>query len=142
MGDSRALPGSQPDSRRLYHLAERIPRGSDLDHGRTRFDRTGADLGTGQVHQHVALPAHRLLGPPHVIEHPGPRSLVVVGAVDAHAVHAVLDQAMDQRVVVCGFAWQGHHNGHATFGGNRAEQRSGMRIQQALPGIEIDRGRV
>ncbi len=58
--------------------------------------------------------------------------------VDAHAVHAVLDQVLDERVVVGRLAGHGDHDRDTTIGRNAPEQWLGLLPQELLTCFEID----
>ena len=61
----------------------------------------------------------------------------VVRAVDAHAVHALLEKIADQGVVVSGFAGHGHHDRDAARR-RGSQHRFGVSLQQPLAGRKID----
>lgn len=61
----------------------------------------------------------------------------VMSAVHAHAVHPLLQQLRDERVVVSGLARHGDHDGHAAAGWPRAQHGLGVGIEQALTGRQI-----
>ena len=73
-----------------------------------------------------------------MLDHARPAIGLVVRAVDAHAVHALLDELRHQRVVVGGLAGHGHHDRDAATVGTRPQRRFGVRIEQALSFGEID----
>jgi hypothetical protein len=62
--------------------------------------------------------------------------------VDAHAVHAVLDQVMNQRVIVSGLTGHRYHDGDAAIRRNLSEQRLGMIPQESLPRFKVNHRRV
>ena len=127
----------EPYARRTGHASECVARRLDLDDRRTGLERASAQLGPGQVHQHAALPTGRLFGPTEVLDHASPCRVVVMRAVDAHAVHAVLEQVLDQAVIVGGFAGHRDHDRHAAI--RRSPSRASVcALQQSPPGFEID----
>ena len=66
-----------------------------------------------------------------------------MGAVDAHAVHALGQQVVDEARVVGGFARHGDHDAHVPARFGRAEQIVGMLLEQMLAvGKVVHRGQV
>ena len=95
-GLNRDGAGLQDDLGRGHHMAVDIALHPQPFDRRTELDGTGAQLVTGQVHQDAALAAGLLLGVADVAHHGMPHRFVVVGAVDAGAVHALFDQKIDE----------------------------------------------
>ena len=126
----RITVGRQPDACRRDHPAEHVPARADTEHRRSGLDLAGAQFGTAQVHHHPAGTAQRLLGPPQVFDHALPGILVVVRAIDAHAVHALFEQGVDERVVCGGLTGHGDHDPHLATRCGRPEQTFGMTGEQ------------
>ena len=68
--------------------------------------------------------------------HPFPRRNVVVGAVDAHHIHAVGDQLLHHVGVVGGLARERHHDADAAVRGGRPEQRARGRLELRFAFLE------
>ena len=117
-------------------MSERVARWLDLDDRRTRRERASTQLRPGQVHEYAAFPTGRLFGATEMLEHASPCRFVIMRAVDAHTVHAVLEQVLDQAVVIGGFAGHCDHDRHAAISGPK--QGFSMNMQQSLPCFEID----
>ena len=92
------------------------------DHCRSRLKRPRAQFRPCQIHDDPAGSPQRLLGPPQMFDHPQPRRGVVMSAIDAHAVHALLKQAVNEGVIVCRLARHGDHNPDPAPGGGGTQQ--------------------
>ena len=81
-----------------------------------------------------------LFGPLQVLDHPQPRRGIIMGAIDAHAVHALLEQVMNEQVIVRGLARHGDHDADPAPAGCRTQQGFGVFGEQPLPACEIESG--
>ena len=77
-------------------------------------------------------------GPFGVRNHARPLIWSVVRAVDSYAIHAVLHELSDQRVVVSRFAGHCHHDGDIAASRARPEGSFGVEVQYALTFRKID----
>jgi hypothetical protein len=100
----------QPNPRGCADSAIDIAVGSNSDHRRTGLKRPGAQLRAGQVDYNPAWSPQRPLGSPQVLDHAQPRRGVITGAIDAHAVHALLEQVLNKKVVFRSLARHGDHD--------------------------------
>jgi len=137
----RLVRRMQPEARRRGDAAEGIALRAHLPHLRPRRHRPGAQLRPGQVHQHLAAPLERLLSASQVFDHAQPGARLVVGAVDAHAVHAAGQEVVHQLVVEGRLARHGHHDAHVAADRGGAEQGLGMTVQKLGAGLEAERCR-
>jgi len=120
----------QPDACRAQHAPAGVAQWLPARHRRSCRDRTSAQFGSAEVHQNAAVALQFALGGTQVHDHPLPRLGIVVGAVDAHAVHAVAQELEHQTRVARGFARHGHHDATGTVWRWIAEQSSGAIAQQ------------
>jgi hypothetical protein len=67
-----------------------------------------------------------------VLDHPQPRRGIVMGAIDAHAVHALVQKVMNKGVVVRRLARHGNHDPGPAPGGRGAQQGFGVFGKQPL----------
>ena len=131
----------EPHARRRRHASERVAsRPPPCDRG-PGLDGAGAQLGSGQVEGQGAALAGLALGLMQTLDHSLPDRGVVVGAVDAHDLHAGLDEIADQRRLVGGFARHRHHDPGRPATPCGSEDRIGMRRQQFVTAAEGDRRR-
>ena len=128
-----------PEARGLAGAAERVARRLPAEDARPGRERAGAQLGAGEVHLNAAGPADLGLRLPQVGDHAGPCGLVVVGAVDAHAVHAAGEQGADEGRVVGGLGRQGDHDADGAAPGAGTEERGGVLVGAAEALVEVDR---
>jgi hypothetical protein len=133
----RRLLGEQPDARRLGDLAERVAARADLDHRRSGFEGTGAHFRPRQVHDDAARAPVPLFGAAQVLDHAPPLGGPVVRAIDAHAVHTLLQQLRHEGVVVGSLARHRDHDGHAAAGRSWPQHGLGVGIEQPLPAGQV-----
>jgi len=93
----------------------------------------GAQLRAGQVDYDPAWSPQRPLGLPQVLDHAQPRRGVIMGAIDAHAVHALLEQVLHEKIVFRSLARHGDHNPNSTPFGRGSKQGFSMFGEQLLP---------
>ena len=129
-GRRRRADRHEPEHRGPHHRAEAIPHRLHLEDGRARLDLAGPDLRSAKVHLHGAWPADLQAGPLQVLDHLHPRRVVVVGAIDAHAVHAALQELADEGVVAGRLTGHRDHDPDRPARGRRTEQRGGVPGQQ------------
>jgi hypothetical protein len=107
-----------------------------------RLQRPGAQFRPGEIRIDLARAAALCLGAAQVVDHAQPGVRPVVGAVDAHDIHAGGQQAGDQARVVGRRRRHGHHDPRGTLAGRRAEQfarvlgephRAAGRVHRRLP---------
>ena len=134
-----ALLRREPNPRWLGHTSEHVARRPDLDHAGTGLERTSAELGPGQVHEHATGTTGRQFGSTEMLDHARPCAFVIMRTVDTHAVHTVLDQMLDQAVVDGRLAGHGDHDRDAAVGWHRPEQGVGVRTQKMPPTFQIHR---
>src|SRR4029450_3366792 len=87
-----------------------ITLGRTLHAPRQWWEGSGAKFWAGQVHAYTARPANFALGLTQVFDHPEPGFSILVSTVDAHAVHAVLEQVAHQDVVIGRLTGYGNHD--------------------------------
>ena len=87
-------------------------------------------FGPAEIHLHGAWPADFQAGPLQVLDHQHPRRFVVVGAIDAHAVHAALQELADEGVVTGRLTGHRDHDPDRPGRGWRTEQRGSVPGQQ------------
>ena len=137
-GTGIVMLGHQCDTRGRDHCAACILANAPPDHVMSPVDRTGPQLGTGQIHGHFAVFARLLVGLLHVGDHTLPLELGIVGAIHAHDVHARLDQAFDKFVRLGGLRWHGDHDANPTTCGNRPQEMVRLLGQDGGTGGEVD----
>ena len=103
-----------------------------------RLDASGAQLRTAEVRLDGALAPDDLLGTPQVGRHLPPCRRVVVGAIDAHEVHARPQQVLDEPHVLGSGARHGHHDADQAIARCRTEQSSRVIPQQQPAAAEVD----
>ncbi len=130
----------QPQAGGGHYVAAGVARGSHPEHGRRGGQALSPQLGAGQVHAHPAGLAQLLLGVPQVGNHPAPGRRVVVGTVDAQAVHAFAQQLAHQLVVGGGLTGHSHHNAAAMVCRGRTQAGVAVLGQQAGATLEVGRG--
>ena len=131
--------GSEPDARRRNDAAEVIALGTIFQHGRAVLDGAGAQLGACEIHGDLAGAAGFLRCAAKVAHHSGPCLGAVVGAVDAHAIHAMKNEIADEVIVSGGFRGHGHHNANVAAGRRGTEQDFRILFEQG--GAFADCGR-
>jgi hypothetical protein len=120
----------EPNARGRKDAPKIVAPGTEFQHGRTRFDGSGSKLGAGEIHRDFACLARFLFCAAQVSDHAGPRLGGVVGAVDAHAVHALKDEIADEIVVGGCFGRHRNHDADVASRGNRTEQGFGVFFKQ------------
>jgi hypothetical protein len=113
-----------------------VAAGLDPEHGRSGHDRPGAQLRTREVHHHPALLPYGSFRAAQVLDHALPGARVVVSTVDARAVHAALQEAAHERVVVGSFARHRHEDAHAPLRSLGAEQRGRVLVEERPSVVE------
>jgi hypothetical protein len=68
-----------------------------------------------------------------VLDHAQPRRSVIMGAIDAHAVHALLKQVLNKKVVFRSLARHGDHDPDSAPTGRGPKQGVGVFGEQLLP---------
>ena len=134
----RTLAPRQPDTCPADDLASDVAPRAPLEHLRLGRERPRTELGSGKVHEDTALPSERGACRSQMGNHRRPGLWTVVGAVDAHAVHATGQQLADHRRVRRRLARHRHQDANRPLRGLRAEQCGRMLVEQGLPGCEID----
>jgi hypothetical protein len=65
-----------------------------------------------------------------IADHPNPRFRMVMGAVDAHAIHAVPDEVAYELIVRCSVRGHGHHDSDSSAWRRGTEEGVGIGFQQ------------
>jgi hypothetical protein len=130
----------EPDARGRGDASQRIALGSDADDGGSGFDGSGAKLGTGEIHDDAAGAAERLPSAFEVVDDERPGLLVIVSAIDPHAIHALAEEVADEGVVMRGLARHGDHDADAAAMDGRAEEVVRMFGEESLTVFEEDGG--
>ena len=128
-------------ARRFGHASDRVADRPPLRDRGPGLDRPGAQLGSGEIEGHRAAHAGLALGPAQVPDHALPDLRMVVGAVDAHDLHAGLHQVADQHRLLGGLARHRHHDARPAAAARGTEDGVGVLGEQGIAGIEHDRRR-
>lgn len=131
--------GIENHSHRLQRAPQRIAPDPDSQQRLPAFHGAGSQLWPSQIHQDAARVAGFTFGAADVANHGPPRGAGIVSAVDACAIHPVLQQLLDKTVIGRSFGRQRHHEPRPAVRGWRAEQQVGMTAQERL--IACHRGR-
>jgi len=61
-----------------------------------------------------------------MLDHPQPRCRVVMGTIDAHAIHAVLEKIVNESIINRRLGWHGDHDPDPALDGGGAQQAVGV----------------
>ena len=98
-----------------------------------------AQLRSSQVHEYLARPPDFAFRAPQIFHHAAPSGRIVVGAVDAHHVHAGPQQIPHQFVFSGCFRRHCNHDPDSAFCWFRAEEFVGVLSEKVRAGLKIDR---
>ena len=121
----------QPNARGRLHPTEVIPLGASPDDGGARLNRSGTQFRTGQIHFHLAAFPRFLLRPSKISNHAPPSRFVVMSAVDSHAIHASMQQVLDEGIVGRGSRRHCDHDADIAAWRFVSEQDFGIALQQS-----------
>jgi hypothetical protein len=114
----------------------------DLDNGRALSHRAGAQLGPSDIHRDPTVALERSVRPTQVLDHLRPGGRVVMGAVDAHAIHPRGDEVANQHIVRSGLAGHRHHDADGSSLRRWTEQRVAVCSEQHFARLFRQRRRV
>lgn len=123
----------QPETCRGSDMAKGVPLRTDLHDRWAWLDRTGTDLGAGQIHLDLAMVSSRSLSPVDPCNHLRPHIWAVMCAVYASTIHSTGDKLVDKSLVRCSLGGKSHHDPDTPSTPGRAEQHFEMVFQQGLP---------
>src|SRR3990167_4390200 len=129
--------GGEQYTRRFCYIAVRVPLRAVFYNRGSGTDRACTELRAGYIHNHHAWFPGFLPRAAEVPDHPGPFLRVVVSAIDTHTVHAVIEEAEYESVILSGFARHRHHYMDVPPLGRRAEERLRVLVQQLPRGFKI-----
>ena len=116
----------QPHPDGTEQLPAQAPSRAPMDHRGPGLHRSGPQLGSLQVEQDAAGPVHFGGRPSQVLGHPPPGRRLIVGAVDAHDIHACQQEVADQVVGIRGLRRHGDHDPNLAAGGRRSQEELRM----------------
>jgi hypothetical protein len=132
--------GSKPDASGSEDAAVDIAPRAAFDDGRPGLDRASAKFGPGDVHEDAAIASGFFAGFLKITDHPQPGFGIVMGAVDAHAIHAVADEVANELVVGGGVGGHSDHDADFASGRRRTEQGISVGFQELGTFADFDGG--
>ncbi len=138
VGGESCVDGLEPEAGRSGDSPVEISLWTAAKNWRAGLDGAGTEFGPGKIDLDPAMAAGFLAGALEIANHAEPDARGVMGAVNAHAIHAVAEEVEDEVEVGGGVGGHGDHDGDAAMGVGLTEERAGVFGQEACAFADAD----